>query len=176
MSSTRTNPQALARLNALSAPDAASVLRGICGSERWVDRMTAGRPFAVADELLAAADREWFALDRAGWLEAFSHHPRIGERRLDSTRFDATREQSTREQSGMSAASDELREEFHRLNREYEARFGHVFLICASGRTAEFMLGQIRARIANDAETELRNAAREQGRIIRLRLERMLST
>jgi 2-oxo-4-hydroxy-4-carboxy-5-ureidoimidazoline decarboxylase len=168
----------LARLNALDAPDAARALLTVCGSRRWVDRMTGLRPFASADHLFAAAEREWRCppLDRADWLEAFSHHPRIGERRLDQPRFEATREQSSREQSGMAAASDALREEFHRLNREYEARFGHVFLICASGQTAEYMLGQIRARIANDAETELRNAAREQGRIIRLRLERMLNT
>lgn len=138
--------------------------------------MAAARPFASVDTLFTEADRFWFALTREDWLEAFGHHPRIGERNLSAPKFAATAQQSSREQSGMNAASDADRSAFAEGNAEYERRFGHVFLICATGRSAAAMLEQLRTRLSNDAATELTNAAREQAMITRLRLERMLST
>lgn len=171
-----TQHAALARLNALDAHAAADVLRASCGSARWAERMTAARPFAGVETLLAEADRVWFALGREDWLEAFAHHPRIGERNLSQTRFAATAAQAGREQSGMASATDAQRAEFAAGNERYEKRFGHVFLICATGKSAGQMLDQLRARLNNDAAVELTNAAREQSTITRVRLERWLST
>ncbi len=166
----------LARLNALATNDATRVFSNCCGSRRWVDRMLAARPYATRDDLLAAADREWTRLDREDWLEAFGHHPRIGERNLAQPRLAATAVQSGKEQSGMAGATEEQRAEFGINNAEYERRFGHVFLICATGKSATEMLDQLRTRIKNDAATELTNAAREQSRITALRLERWLNS
>ena len=168
-------PAALARFNALPPPQARAALLAICGSTRWADQMTALRPIPSAAHMHAESDRLWFALDPADWLEAFDHHPRIGERKLTAPKFAATAEQSTREQSGMNAATDAQRSAFAEGNAEYEKKFGHIFLICATGKSAAEMLDQLRTRLSNDATTELRNAAREQSLITRLRLERMLT-
>jgi 2-oxo-4-hydroxy-4-carboxy-5-ureidoimidazoline decarboxylase len=164
------------RLNALSVEEAAAVLLGVCGSKRWVERMVAKRPFLTSAALLGEADRVWLALDKADWLEAFAHHPRIGERDLGQTRFAATAAQSSREQSGMNAATDAQREEFARGNAEYERKFGHVFLICATGKSAAEMLAALRSRMRNAPEVELKNSAAEQAKIIRHRLEKWLAT
>ncbi len=165
----------LARFNALAVDDAVRVLMTCCGSQRWADRMSAERPCANPRDLFTRADQVWFGLEREDWLEAFDHHPRIGERNLDQPKFASTAAQSSREQSGMGAASEAEKAEFTTGNAAYERRFGHVFLICATGRSAGDMLASLRARLDNDALTELRNAAVEQAKITRIRLERWLS-
>ena len=171
----RQPPPGLARLNALPAAEATAALLACCGSTRWAAAMVARRPFADAAAVYEQADTIWRGLSRDDWLEAFAHHPRIGERNLGQPRFAHTAGQSAREQSGMAAAGEAVQRDFAALNAEYEARFGHVFLICATGKSADFMLSQLKARLANDADTELRNAVSEQSMIVRLRLERMLT-
>jgi len=166
----------LQRLNEMSEGEAREKLLAVCGSARWVDGMTARRPFASSDSLYAAADEVWFGLERHDWLEAFSHHPRIGERNLAQPKFAATAVQSSKEQSGMAGASEAVRGEFASGNTEYEKKFGHVFLICATGKTGEEMLGNLRERMKNDAATELRNAANEQSKIIRIRLGKLVES
>jgi OHCU decarboxylase len=138
--------------------------------------MVAMRPFASVDLIYSEADRIWLGLSKVDWLETFSHHPRIGERNLDQPKFAATAAQSSREQSGMAAATDEQRREFAAGNETYQRKFGHVFLICATGKSAAEMLAQLRARLGNTSEVELKNAALEQAKIIRLRLEKWLTT
>lgn len=166
----------LAVLNALPRQEAAAVLHGACGCRRWVDGMLALRPFADVAALWSAAERQWTMLGRDDWLEAFSHHPRIGERDLSAARHGEGAAIAAKEQSGMAGASDAQRAEFERGNRAYEERFGHVFLICATGKSAEAMLDQLRRRLGNDGATELRNAANEQRLITRLRLERWFAS
>lgn len=165
----------LVRLNALSTPEAIDVLFSACGSRAWAQQVAAARPFSTIDTLFSTADRIWLSMPREEWLAAFSHHPRIGERNLAQFRFAATAAQSSREQSGMAAATDAQRQEFAAGNEQYERRFGHVFLICATGKSAADMLSSLRARLGNDPETELHNAAGEQAKITRLRLERWLT-
>ncbi len=165
----------LARLNALPAAEATAALLTCCGAGRWAAAMVSQRPFASAGAVYARADAIWQGLAREDWLEAFSHHPRIGERNLAQPQFTRTAEQSAREQSGMAGAAESVQREFVSFNAEYERRFGHVFLICATGKSADFMLAQLKTRLGNDAATELRNAAQEQSMIVRLRLERMLT-
>lgn len=164
----------IGRLNGLSREEAAAVLHACCGSREWVRRMEAARPFADEAGLFAAAEKEWLSLGREDWLEAFGHHPRIGERHLTRPEFAATAAQASREQSGMAAATSEERREFVEKNAAYERAFGHVFLICATGKTAAEMLEQLRLRMGRDPGTELHAAAGEQARITRLRLERWL--
>lgn len=164
----------LSRLNALSAADAASLFLRACGSTRWADRMVGARPFDAMEQVFAAAERAAESLDAADWREAFAGHPRIGETRASGPVQAATSAMSQREQAGMAGASEAVREEFSRGNAEYERRFGHVFLICATGRSAGEMLEQLRARLRNTPDAEFANAVSEQRKITRLRLARLL--
>lgn len=166
----------LARLNAMPREEAAAVLRSCCGSKRWAAAMAGARPFASVDTLMAESEAwwNWKKMTREDLLEAFSHHPRIGERNM--TAFGEGAAQASKEQSGMALATEAQRREFAAGNEAYERKFGHVFLIFASGKTPEQMLEQLRARMNNDGETELANAAAEQAKITRLRLERWLAS
>jgi OHCU decarboxylase len=127
--------------------------------------MTARRPFRTGADLARVADEVWWSLEGADWLEAFSHHPRIGERSGGWARD---------EQSGARAASAATIKELATLNRQYERKFGHVFLIFATGKSADEMLAELRLRLNNDPAPELRLAAGEQAKITRLRLEKLL--
>ena len=120
--------------------------------------------------MLTAAREEWFALSPDDWVEAFSHHPRIGDRDALRRKFAATRALSEREQSGVGGASEEVLAALLEGNREYEARFGYIFIVCATGKTAAEMLALLRARLENDPQTEIRIAAEEHAKICDLRL------
>lgn len=158
------------RIDAATEDEAAELLRTCCGATRWVERMRARRPFGSQDAVLAAAREEWFALSEDDWRDAFRHHPRIGDRDALRSRFAATRDLSQREQSSVRGATEAVLTALAEANQEYEARFGYVFLVCATGRTAEEMLGLLRARMQNDPATEIGVAAAEHARICELRL------
>lgn len=149
---------------------AREILARACGSTRWVERMIARRPFGTDAKLLAAARVEWFGLTEADWLEAFSHHPRIGDRAALEARFPATHDLSATEQARVGGANAAVIAALADANERYVARFGFIFIVCATGKTAEEMLALLRARLANDRAAELRIAAEEQARITALRL------
>ena len=157
------------RFNDLPGEEAERELLAACASLRWAREVTQGRPYRDLDALLEAADDAWWKLDPSDWLEAFAAHPRIGARGGHQP------ESSDREQSRVMEAEATTRVAIDEENRKYEARFGHVFLISAAGKTADEVLAAVRQRRHNDPDTELRVAAGEQARITRLRLERMLS-
>ena len=159
-----------ARLDALAEPEARERLRRCCSSTAWVEGVLRGRPFGNDRALFEAAERVWRDLDRDGWLEAFTAHPRIGERERSAS---ATAQWSAKEQSGMDTATAATRRALAEGNRLYEKKFGHVFLICATGKSAEEMLAALGRRLENDPETELRAAAEEQRKITRQRLEKL---
>jgi 2-oxo-4-hydroxy-4-carboxy-5-ureidoimidazoline decarboxylase len=158
------------RIDAAPAPEARSMLFAACGSTRWVDRMLARRPFGGGGALLAAARDEWAALDPADWREAFSHHPQIGDVESLRARFPATHHLSAREQSGIEGAPDEVLAALADANRRYLDRFGYIFIVCASGKTAQEMLTLLGERLPNDPDVELGIAAGEQAKITALRL------
>ena len=124
-------------------------------------------PFATMEELFAAADEIWGTLDSADWLQAFAAHPRIGERTADS--------QASREQSRVAAADASVHARLVQGNRDYEARFGYIFIISAQGKSAEELLEALEQRLRNPAAEELKVAAAEQAKITRLRLGRLLT-
>ena len=159
------------RLDSASPDEARRLLFMCCGSNRWVDLMLARRPFGSTARLLAAADDAWGLVSPEDWKESFSHHPRIGDRRVPHARFASTRHLSEAEQAGVSGASAQLIDELAAANAGYEARFGYVFIVCATGRGAEEMLALLRSRLDNDPSTEIRVAAGEQARITSLRLK-----
>ena len=154
-------------LNARPDADARAALARCCGCRRWVERMLAARPYASDSALFAAAEREWRRLGSSDWLEAFAAHPRIGERGGD--------EWARREQAGADTADAGTRQALADGNRAYEQRFGHVFLICATGRSADEMTAELQRRLGNDPEREMRIAAAEQAKITRLRLENLVT-
>ena len=160
-------------LNGLPESDSRAELLRCCASTRWSAAMVAARPFASDAAVLAAADRAWWALGPEDWLEAFAAHPRIGDRASPDARHATTREWSRREQAGAATPDEEVRAALAAGNAEYERRFGHVFLIRATGRSAEEILAALRRRLGNDPDKELREAAGEQAEITRLRLERL---
>ncbi|HEX2254461.1 MAG TPA: 2-oxo-4-hydroxy-4-carboxy-5-ureidoimidazoline decarboxylase [Thermoanaerobaculia bacterium] len=162
----------LAAFNALPDDEARAALAACCGSSRWAAATAARRPFADLAALEAAADAVWWSLDPADWREALAAHPRIGERPAGAGR--AAR-WSSGEQARVAVESDAaVRDELARANREYEERFGHLYVICASGRGPQEILADLRARLGNDPDTELRRAAAEQAAITRLRLRRLV--
>jgi OHCU decarboxylase len=167
--------QPVDKLNELSFDEARAELLKCCGSRRWASEMAAIRPFDTLDELMAEAGRVWQSLSEADWLEAFRAHPKIGEKKAATTQSAEARKWSAQEQSGVAAASTQTLNELAERNREYEDRFGFIFIVCASGKSSAEMLVIINDRIRNDRETEMRTAAAEQSKITRLRLEKLLN-
>jgi allantoicase len=151
------------RLNTRTDDDARHALTACCGSGRWVGEMLEARPFA---NVFTTADAIWNALSPGDWREAFAAHPRIGERKAD--RFSGS------EQSGTSAASSDTMWALAAVNREYEERFGHIYIVCATGKSADEMLAHAKQRMGNAPEDELRIAAEEQRKITRLRLLKLV--
>ena len=143
------------------------------GARRWVDAMTARRPFASADDVVAAATEIEASLSRDDWLEAFAAHPQIGDVSTVRQKFAATADWSAAEQAGVGAADEETLTALAEANREYEARFGHTFIVCATGKTAAEMLSILLGRLLNEPDAELQIAAAEQAKVTRLRLEKL---
>ena len=164
----------LRQLNAMDDPELQAVLADFCAAPEWIQRVAAARPYGSADEVFAASDAGNAAVTQDGWREAFRHHPRIGERTAERTQSDAARALSAREQSGVHGGADTNAMALADANRAYEERFGHVFIISASGRSSAEMLAALRERMNNDPATEIKTAAAEQQKITRLRLERLL--
>ena len=165
----------LRRLDALALQEAREAFRRCCGSVRWAERMAKGRPYADEGALMAAAARAFADLGREDWLEAFSHHPRIGDRPARASRFAATRRWSSAEQQSVGEASDEVRARLADRNRAYEERFGYTFIVSATGRTASEMLAAVEERLGNEPERELTLAAAEQAKITTIRLKKLLA-
>jgi len=158
------------RLDAGAPEDARALLEACCGSTRWVERMLASRPFNGRQRLLATARDEWIQLSPDDWLEAFAHHPKIGDREALRQRFPTTHQLSEREQAGVGNASDDVLDALAAANRAYEGRFGYIFIVCATGKSAEEMLTILRERLRNDPSREIHIAAEEQAKITALRL------
>jgi OHCU decarboxylase len=156
----------LPQLNALPAPAAQAALLRCCGSRRWVQRMTALRPFASSVDLLAAAEQVGRQLNDADWLEAFAAHPRIGE--------NSTSAWSQVEQAAALRAAEDVRARLAAANAEYEQKFGFIFIVFASEKTPEQILERLHARMRNSKATEIREAAAEQQKITRARLQKLL--
>jgi OHCU decarboxylase len=163
----------IAEFNALPTPQAESALVDCCGSARWASRVAAQRPFADVDALNRAADSTWWKLERADWLEAFSHHPQIGEKPASGT--DAARKWAAGEQAGAGGATDDVKARLARANRAYFEKFGYIYIVCATGKTAEGMLAILNQRLQNDLASEISIAAEQQRLITRIRLGKLLN-
>ena len=161
-------------LNAMTDTELHAALADYCAAPGWIARMVGARPYSSAAALLAAVDKAAEAISPDDWLEAFRHHPRIGERSAERGQSRLAETASAGEQAAVSMADQHELESLASDNRVYEDRFGYVFIISAAGKTAPEIRAALTARLKNDAATELPIAAAEQRRIMRLRLEKLL--
>jgi allantoicase len=168
-------PTGAERFNHFSGAQARKALLDCCGSKKWAARMLAQKPFPSRDRLLEAADKIWAELEGKDWLEAFCHHPAVGSKKAKQKQSAVARRWSAQEQSAAQEAPTETLELLAAANQAYQAAFGHVFLICATGKTSEEILENLQQRLSNDPDLELRAAAEEQRKIMRLRLEKLLA-
>jgi len=160
-------------LNRLSATEAADEFLKCCGSHVWARRMTESRPFVNLEDLSVRASLIWWDLGRSDWLEAFRSHPKIGGTKAAGRVPEQSRAWSGQEQAGVQSASEQVLSELANLNQMYEEKFGFIFIVCASGKSSNEMLSVLKSRLANNAETELRNAAAEQEKITEIRLRNL---
>lgn len=151
-------------LNQLPQPELYTTLQQCCGAHKWVEKMIADFPMAGKYALLSAASRHWAACTPADGLEAFSHHPRIGDRPA-----------MHKEQAGVVNATTSTLEELATLNVRYEEKFGYIFIVCATGKSATELLSLLKERMNNSPAAEIKIAMAEQGKITLLRLEKLLS-
>ena len=163
----------LQQWNGLDAEAAATSILPCNGSQAWAEKLVALRPFDTSFDLTCTADIIWRGLSEADWQQAFDSHPRIGEYKAKAAAAQSLT-WSAGEQSAAQLTAD-TEAELAAANREYEARFGRIFIVCASGKTAAEMLAILRSRLANDAAKELREAAEQQRQITQLRLRKWLA-
>jgi len=137
--------------------------------------MVKSRPFVDSDQVNAKATEIWWKLDRQDWLEAFQSHPKIGEKKAAAQVSAEAEGWSSKEQSGIKNSTTQTLDELAKLNAQYEQTFGFIFIICATGKSADEILAILKSRITNDIEIELPIAAGEQAKITEIRLGKLVN-
>ncbi|MEP6746167.1 MAG: 2-oxo-4-hydroxy-4-carboxy-5-ureidoimidazoline decarboxylase [Bacteroidota bacterium] len=165
----------IAELNRSGTEQRKAVLGKCCGAKKWVEKMDAIFPVAGADVLLAAAERTWFQCSKEDWLEAFAQHPKIGDINSLKEKYAATSTWAEGEQSSVKQTSAEVLQALAAGNTEYEEKFGYIFIVCATGKSAQEMLDMLLIRLKNNAEQEIQIAMEEQNKITALRLKKLLA-
>ena len=162
----------LEKLNNLPLKELYKELGKCCGSSKWIKQMTQQIPFKNEQHIRQCAEECWATCSEIDWLEAFGHHPRIGEKEIEE-KFSSTSGLASSEQSGIAMASKKTISGLVELNDKYFQKFGFIFIIFATGKSAEDMFSELKIRIKNDRKIELKIAAGEQLKIMQLRLEKM---
>ncbi len=163
------------KLNSLSQSEAFTELFKCCGSTSWAKQLSGLSPFENIKDLFDKSDILWANATKEDGLEAFTHHPKIGDLKNLEKKFASTKEWAGGEQSGVNSANTEVLVALAEGNKNYEAKFGFIFIVCATGKSAQEMLDLLNARIGNDLETEFKIAMNEQNKITKIRLEKLLS-
>ena len=163
----------LHEFNTLSHDELKEALIKCCASSAWVHRMLSHIPAEDMVELLEDAEIEWYNCTEEDWKEAFSAHPKIGDASAVS-KHKSTAAWAADEQRSIETASAETLAALVKANKLYEEKFGYIFIVCASGKTAEEMLGMLHTRLQNNPQEEIRVAADEQNKITKLRIEKLL--
>lgn len=162
-------------LNRLHEAGATAAFTQCCSAQRWVERMVIDRPFESLDEMLEISDRIWEECDVDDYMEAFAGHPRIGDVESLAKKYANTKGWAGNEQKGVEGAEASVIQRLADGNKSYEEKFGHIFIVCATGKSAAEMLALLEARMHNDPEHELQVAAGEQNKITRIRLKKLLA-
>ncbi|WP_151085732.1 2-oxo-4-hydroxy-4-carboxy-5-ureidoimidazoline decarboxylase [Hymenobacter baengnokdamensis] len=165
----------LSDLNALSPAARAEALATCCGATAWVAALDQQFPFDSAAALYEAAERTWYNLSEADWREAFTHHPKIGDVKALQVKFASTATWAAGEQGAVKQASQETLAALAAGNEAYELKFGYIFIVCATGKSADEMLALLQARLPHEPNQEIHVAMGEQAKITRLRLEKLLA-
>jgi OHCU decarboxylase len=165
----------LVRWNRLPEEEAVQEILACCGSRSWARGVVSRRPFEDERSLLQSSDELWNGLAVQDWMEAFSKHPKIGERKAPAEAGGQSAAWSEQEQASATTPHRAIQQALAEGNREYEQRFGRVFIVCATGKSAAEILEILGRRLANDDATELRQSAEEQRKITNIRLKKWLT-
>ena len=163
------------QLNRLSEADANAAFEQCCGASEWVERMVFSRPFESLGEVLETSDTIWEECDVDDYEEAFTHHPKIGDVESIAKKYANTKAWATGEQKGMGGADLAVIQKLGEGNAEYEEKYGYIFIVNATGKSAIEMLALLEARMKNDPKDEILIAAGEQNKITRIRLKKLLA-
>ena len=164
-----------AEFNGLNPEQAIAELMRCCGASKWASVVAEARPYVNLGHIKQLSDLAWAGCQEEDFMEAFSHHPKIGDMESLAKKFASTATWSEGEQGAVTMASVDVLEGLAQGNQEYEAQNGFIFIVCATGKSASEMLELLQARMPNDRETELAIAAGEQNKITHLRLEKLFS-
>jgi 2-oxo-4-hydroxy-4-carboxy-5-ureidoimidazoline decarboxylase len=167
--------EVLARWNSLPQEEAEREILACCGSSAWAAAIAERRPILEETALLAASDEIWRGLGEADWLEAFRSHPRIGESKAGQSVPPQSSAWSELEQQKAAAAEEAVKTALKWGNREYEQKFGRIFIVCATGKSASEILEILRRRLHNEDATELQQAAEEQRQIMHIRMKKWVA-
>lgn len=165
----------LHELNILPKQQLKTELFKCCGSTAWVEKMLAFFPADDMVELINDAEDQWYECSETDWLEAFTHHPKIGDVESLKKKFAATAQWASGEQGAVVQASQQTLEALAKGNDDYEKKFGFIFIVCATGKSADEMLALLQARLPNEKEEEIKIAMDEQNKITQIRLQKLLS-
>lgn len=165
----------IGQLNNLGSDALFEELFKCCGSTKWAKTLCAEKPFAGIDDLMEKSDRIWSECSEKDGLEAFTHHPKIGDLKSLEKKFAATKEWAGGEQAGVNSAGNETLIALADGNEAYEKKFGYIFIVCATGKTADEMLNLLSKRLTNEPSTELKTAMHEQNKITYLRMKKLLT-
>ncbi len=163
-------------LNAIDKKESFDALFKCCGCTIWAQNLLALRPYKNKEELVRLSDMIWTSCGNEEVLEAFSHHPKIGDLKSLGKKFASTKEWASGEQAGVNVAALETLQELADANESYEKKFGYIFIVCATGKTADEMLVLLKERLMNDTETEYKIARKEQNKITHIRLNKLITT
>lgn len=162
------------QLNVASEKTAFDAFFACCGSTSWATQMAESRPFTSVEHVKQLSDRFWNQTTEQDWVEAFSHHPEIGDSESLKKRFASTAAWALTEQASVQYADDEILDNLAKGNRAYADKFGFIFIVCATGKSAAEMLFHLNSRLPNSRETELKIAAAEQHKITSIRIDKLL--
>jgi 2-oxo-4-hydroxy-4-carboxy-5-ureidoimidazoline decarboxylase len=169
----------LTKWNNANHNEAIATLLSCCAAQRWAGAVAALRPFASEASLLKTADEIWATMQEPDWMQAFRAHPRIGERQAAHAAGQSTAQSSAwsqQEQASTQSAHDHVLKELAEGNARYEELFGFTYIVCATGKSPEEMLGILKRRLNSDRHTELREAAEQQRQITHIRVRKWLAT
>lgn len=165
----------LQELNNLSEEKSFEEFFKCCGSTAWAKQLVFQKPFKNKEVLIQTSDIIWANCTPQDAFEAFTHHPKIGDLKNLEKKFASTKEWAGGEQAGVNTAAQSTLVALANGNEAYEKKFGYIFIVCATGKTADEMLGLLNARLPNDLATELKIAMNEQNKITHIRLKKLLA-
>lgn len=167
---------AIEKLNQLNKETLKEEFLKCCGAAKWADLLSTQTPFVSKEDLFEKSDSIWQNMSKEDYLEAFSQHPKIGDIESLAKKFANTKDWAENEQSGVNEATQEVIQELATYNEYYDNKFGYIFIVCATGKSAQAMLGMLKTRLKNEPDQELKVAADEQNKITKIRLEKLINS